>query len=257
MAISLNCYSITPSEYDIFFGLDVDKTSVSITVVDHVQRIKSLRMPNNADIIINYAKNHFNGKRIAFAYEAGPTGYGLYDRLSRAGYTCLVVAASMVPTPAGRQVKTNRIDSAYIANALRSGQLNSIRVPSRTYRDLRHLTQIYKVTTKQNAKCKVRIKALLLHEGMPFPIVSKNNQWSNAAIKRLELMECSPAIRFKLDMLLTSMRFHRQQLLAIKKALRHFCNNDPDLADSVRFLLSIPGIGWIIAAFLLARIGAI
>lgn len=36
-------------------------------------------MPNNAEMLINYTKNHFTGKRAAFAYEAGPTGYGLYD----------------------------------------------------------------------------------------------------------------------------------------------------------------------------------
>ena len=149
MAISNDLWTIIPLDYDIFFGLDVDKKSVAITIVDHKQKIKSLKMPNNAEVIINYTKKHFTDRRVAFTYEAGPTGYGLYDRLTQAKYTCIVATPSMLPTPAGSRVKTNRIDSMRLAKALRGGELTGIRVPSRKYRDLRHLTQLYKTTTKQ------------------------------------------------------------------------------------------------------------
>lgn len=255
MAISKNLWTIAPLEYDIFFGLDVDKKTMTITAVDHEQKLKSLSMPNNAEMLINYTKKHFAGKRVAFAYEAGPTGYGLYDRLTQSGYTCLVTSPSMVPKPAGSRVKTNRIDSIHLAKSLRGGQLKSIRVPSRKYRDLRHLIQLYKITTIQSRNYKYRIKAMLLMEGISFPNTSKNDHWANATIKRLEIMDCAPAIRFKLDTLLENLRFYRNQLLKIKRALRSFCHSDPDLADSVRFLLSLPGIGWVITTVLLAKVG--
>lgn len=255
MAISKNSYTIAPLDFDVFFGLDVDKKSVSSTILDHEQKIRSIKMPNNTEMIINYTKKHFPDERIVFAYEAGPTGYGLYDRLTGAGYTCLVATPSMVPTPAGSRVKTNRIDSLRLAKSLRGGQLTGIRVPSRKYRDLRHLTQLHKITTKQSRNYKCRIKALLLNEGLPYPNTSKNDHWSNNTIKRLEAMDCSPAIRFKLDRLLENLRFHRQQLLKIKKELRRFCKSNSDLADSIKFLMSLPGIGWIVSTVLLARIG--
>ncbi len=35
-------------------------------------------------------RKEFSEKRIAFAYEAGPTGYGLYDDLIEEGFVCLV-----------------------------------------------------------------------------------------------------------------------------------------------------------------------
>lgn len=44
-------------------------------------------------------------------------------------------------------------------------------------------------------------------------------------------------------------------MLKIKKNIRNFCKSDPDLAASIKFLLSLPGIGWTIAPLLLARIG--
>ncbi len=39
----------SPRQYDIFIGLDVDKTSIAVTCVDHDQMVKSFRLPNQAD----------------------------------------------------------------------------------------------------------------------------------------------------------------------------------------------------------------
>lgn len=80
-------------DYDVFGGLDVDKTSISVTFVDHEGLVKSMRIPYSGENLIDYTKKHFQGKRVTFAYEAGPTGYGLHDYLTTLGYSCLVVAA--------------------------------------------------------------------------------------------------------------------------------------------------------------------
>lgn len=247
--------SIAPLEFDLFFGLDVDKKSVSITILDHAQKIRSLTLPNNSAMIINYIKRHFPHQRVVLAYEAGPTGYGLYDDLTKAGYPCLVVTPSLVPTQAGKRVKTNRLDSGRLAQALRGGELKGIRIPSRRYRDLRHLVQCYKIMSQKSRNCKCRIKALLLVEGLSYPNSTKYDHWSHNTIKKLQSLSCQPAIRFKLDILLENLRFCRQQLAKIQKAIRDFCRNDDDLAESMKFLTSLPGIGGTIAPVLLARIG--
>jgi hypothetical protein len=43
----------------------------------------------------------------AAAYEAGPTGFGLYRALTDAGLRCEVVASSKLQRPAGNRVKTD------------------------------------------------------------------------------------------------------------------------------------------------------
>jgi len=48
--------------------------------------------------LLGYVRGHLPNKRVAFAYEAGPTGFGLYDDILAAGYPCLVVTPSNVPT---------------------------------------------------------------------------------------------------------------------------------------------------------------
>jgi len=68
-----------PRESDVFAGLDVDKRSISVTFTDHQGLLKSLRIPYSVEHLLNHVRKHFPNQKVAFAYEAGPTGYGLYD----------------------------------------------------------------------------------------------------------------------------------------------------------------------------------
>ncbi|HWP55775.1 MAG TPA: hypothetical protein VN476_16725, partial [Pyrinomonadaceae bacterium] len=86
-----------PRDYDVFAGLDVDKKSMAVTFADHAGSRRALRMAYSATPLVNYVRKHFGGQRVAFAYEAGPTGFGLHDELVRRAYTCVVVAPSKVP----------------------------------------------------------------------------------------------------------------------------------------------------------------
>jgi transposase len=139
-----------PRDYDVFAGLDV-------------------QMPYSVDHLLNHVRKHFANQKIAFVYEAGPTGYGLYDGLAAQGYRCLIAAPSMIPRAPGQRVKTNRLDSRGLSESLRGGQLKSIHVPSAVYRELRHLTQLRDTLVRAAAAHKQRIKALLLLEGIGFP----------------------------------------------------------------------------------------
>lgn len=245
-----------PRNYDVFAGLDVDKTSIVATFADHEGMIKSMRIPYDADNLLNYVANRFEGKRVAFAYEAGPTGYGLHDRLTAVGYSCLVVAPCMVPTAPGHHVKTNRLDSQKIAESLRGGQIKSIHVPTTSYRELRHLIQLRDTCVRQATSTKIRIKALLLFEGIPFPKpAGAAGQWSKAVIAELRTLGCAGAVRFKLDQLITTLEFSETQVLTTTKEIRRFCTQDSEIYRNILFLTTIPGIGWITGTHLLARIG--
>ena len=100
-----------PRDYDVFAGLDVDKKSISVTFTDHQGLLKSLNMPYKVEHLVSYVRKHYPDKKVAFAYEAGPTGYGLYDGLEAQAYPCLIASPSMIPKAPGQRVKTNRLDS--------------------------------------------------------------------------------------------------------------------------------------------------
>jgi len=248
-------HRIVPREYAIFGGLDVDKKRMAVTFGDHGQLLQSLQMPYSSSHLINYLDKHFAGSKIALAYEVGPTGFGLYDDLTAAGYRCLVVAPSMVPTAPGKRVKTNRIDSRKLCLSLRGGQLQSIHIPSDVYRELRHLVQLRDSHVGQLKASKQRIKSLLLYEGIPFPEAPRSCQWSARVLRELATLPCNASVRFKLDSLLTTLTFHNQQAVAAHKQMRLLCQKDPELTQSISYLLTVPGLGWITASHLVARIG--
>ena len=244
-----------PRDYDVFSGLDVDKRSISVTFTDHDRFLKSLRMPYSAEHLLNHVRKHFPNKKVAFVYEAGPTGYGLYDGIVAQGYPCLIAAPSMIPKAPGQRVKTNRLDSKALSENLRGGQLKSIHVPSPTYRELRHLTQLRDVLVSELAGMKQRIKSLLLFEGIEFPPAPAGSQWSFMVKDKLRKLPCSGTVRFKLNQLLDSLEFNEKQVLKTITEIRRFCRNDPELSQCIEYLMSLPGIGWITASQLLARIG--
>ena len=244
-----------PRDYDVFSGLDVDKRSISVTFTDHDRFLKSLRMPYSAEHLLNHVRKHFPNKKVAFVYEAGPTGYGLYDGIVAQGYPCLIAAPSMIPKAPGQRVKTNRLDSKALSENLRGGQLKSIHVPSPTYRELRHLTQLRDVLVSELAGMKQRIKSLLLFEGIEFPPAPPGSQWSFLVKDKLRKLPCSGTVRFKLDQLLDSLEFNEKQVLKAIREIRRYCQNDPELSQCMKYLMTLPGIGWITASQLLARIG--
>jgi transposase len=248
-------HTVIARDYDVFAGLDVDKRSSAVTFADQQGGLQSLRMPYKVEHLVNYVRKQFPEQKVAFAYEAGPTGYGLYDGLVAQEYRCLVVAPAMIPKAPGQRVKTNRLDSRRLSESLRGGQLTSSQVPSAVYRALRHLTQLRDTFVREVVAMKLRIKSLLLLEGIEVPPAPAGSQWSGLGKKQVRELPWGRTLRFKLDQLLDSLAFNEQQVLKTTKEIRRFCQSEPELSQCIRYLLTIPGIGWMVASQLLARIG--
>jgi hypothetical protein len=66
----------------------------------------------------------------AVAYEAGPTGFGLYRALTAAGIRCEVVAPSKLMRPAGNRVKTDKRDAIHLARLLHLDEFTPVSVPT-------------------------------------------------------------------------------------------------------------------------------
>jgi transposase len=79
--------------------------------------------------------------RLHFCYEAGPTGYGLYQLIVSLGHACTVVAPSLIPRKPGDRIKTNRRDATTLARLLRAGELTSVWVPDPAHEAMRNLVR--------------------------------------------------------------------------------------------------------------------
>jgi transposase len=124
------------------------------------------------------------------------------------------------------------------------------------YRALRHLTQLRDTFVGEVVAMKLRIKSLLLLEGIPFPPAPPGRgQWSLTVKATLRQLAGAPPVRFKLDQLLDSLEFAERQVRKTTREIRRFCRSEAELAQGIQLLMTLPGIGWIVASQLLARIG--
>jgi transposase len=212
-------------------------------------------MPYDAANLLSFVERHYGGKRVAFAYEAGPTGFGLYDSLASAGYRCLVVSPGSVPDAPNNRVKTNRLDSKKLANLLAGNQLRGIRVPPEPIRQLRSLVHLRYTYMQDIRAYKCRVKAELLKEGLRFPEAPKGCQWSKVVVEALRKLECSSITSYKINSMLDQIGYLAEQMRMAEVALRSHVNSDEDLKRCIGYLMSCPGIGWRIACYALARIG--
>lgn len=244
-----------PRDYDIFIGIDVDKSKFSFTVRDHTTMNRSKCIPSNPEHLYNYIRKEFSDKKVVCAYEAGPTGFHLYDYLQDRDTPCFVVSPLSIPKPPNECVKTNRLDSHKIAHYLKSGDLTSIRVPERAYRELRHLVKTREIYVSKRKKAKQRIKGVLLSAHL-YPLVKDSySSWSYRYIKEIKEIECSTGVRKRLDMLLMDLEYARTQLLDIHKELKQFCKNHTAIERYMHYLQSIDGIGFITSITILGKSG--
>lgn len=244
-----------PGDFDIFVGIDDSKSKLSFTIMDKYAMISSKTIPSDPKNVYNYIQRYFPDKRTLYAYEAGPTGFRLYDFLKEKGESCLVISPASILKAMNQRVKNNRIDSAKITDQIRAGTLQPIRIPEGHYRELRQLIQLRENYVKARKVAKQRIKSLLLYTGLHTCLPDADMRWSSRYIKLLKEISCSETIRHKLDMLIMDLTYANTQTLSVLRQLRVFYRNQPELNTYRQYLQSIPGIGCITALTILAGIG--
>jgi transposase len=240
---------------DLFVGLDVDKLSIALTALDMRGHRRSLKISYDPQSLLSFVDNHYAGRRVVFAYEAGPTGFGLYDAIVNGGHDCLVVSPNSIPNAPNNRVKTNRLDSVKLAKLLMGNQLKGVRIPPEPIRHLRSLVGL-RYTYMQDIKAyKCRIKAELLKDGIEFPPAPTGSCWSRNVIRQLRELECPAAIGFKITSMLDHLEHLYNQMKLCEVALRSLINGDTELSWCIECLMSVPGIGWRVACYTLSRIG--
>ena len=136
-------------------------------------------MAANAVQLVNYLRRTYPGGSYLCAYEAGFSGYGLYESLIQSGISCLVVhAADISLSHKESEYKTDKRDALKIAKALRSGQLRGIHVPDARLQEERSLIRFRQQLRKDKIRQKGRIKSLLAFHSVEVPKEWQTSRWS-------------------------------------------------------------------------------
>ena len=148
-------------------GLDVHARSVAAAAIDGVtgELFHAKLTPS-----YEHVRSWLTGLPgpVAVAYEAGPTGFGLYRDLTAAGIRCEVVAPSKLQKPAGDRVKTDAKDAVHLAKLLRLDEITSVSIPSLDQEAARDVVRAREDCRGDLMRARHRLSKLLLRHGIVY-----------------------------------------------------------------------------------------
>ena len=148
-------------------GLDVHARSVAAAAIDGVTgELFQARLTPSYDHIRSWLAG-LPGP-VAVAYEAGPTGFGLYRQLTAAGIRCEVVAPSKLQRPAGDRVKTDAKDAVHLARLLRLDEITAVAIPTVDQEAARDLVRAREDCRGDLMRARHRLSKLLLRHGIVY-----------------------------------------------------------------------------------------
>jgi len=189
---------------------------------------------------------------LRFAYEAGPTGYGLYRQITGLGHECLVAAPSLIPQRPGDRVKTNRRDALSLTRQLRAGDLTAVWVPDPQHEAMRDLSRTRDAAVRERRAKRQQLSALLLRLGQSYP---GKTTWGKAHLAWLA--GCKLAHReqrLTVEEMLLAVRQANERIARLEQAMRAAAP-DWSLAPLATALMALRGIDFIAATTLTAEIG--
>lgn len=248
-----NMIKVTESS-DIFVGVDVHLSSWHVTV-------------RTRDMIVGQATigggwaglkqmvSRWRPEQVVIVYEAGFSGFWLSDEIREWGGTCIVVPPSRIPVESGNRIKTDRRDSAKLAQLAATGELPTVWVPSVAQRQEREVLRERRRLIRQIRQVQCQIKALLHCYGLEIPHPA--GRWSGIFESRLwQLRFSSRFMQASFERLLERYQFLKGQVTAQTRLVRELAGQE-GYREKVACLTSLPGVGVLTAMELVVELGDI
>jgi transposase len=161
-------------------GLDVHARSVAAAAIDGVTgELFRSRLTPAHEQVLEWVRS-LPGP-VAVAYEAGPTGFGLYRALRAAGVRCEVAAPSKLQRPSGDRVKTDARDAVHLARLLRLDEVTAVAVPTVDQEGSRDLVRAREDCRGDLMRARHRLSKLLLRHGIIYyggnPWTTRHDAW--------------------------------------------------------------------------------
>ena len=235
-------------------GLDVHARSVAAAAIDGVTgELFQAKLTPSYDHITSWLQD--KPGPVAVAYEAGPTGFGLYRHLSAAGIRCQVVAPSKLQKPAGDRVKTEAKDAIHLARLLRLDEHNTVAVHTAGQEAARDLVRAREDCRGDLMRARHRLSKLLLRHGIVYyggdAWTGKHDLWlRHDALAQL----ASPATRLTFDNDYEAVAATLARRSRLDTAIQEMAA-DSEFTPLVRRLGCLRGIGTLTGFALAVEIG--
>ena len=184
----------------------------------------------------------FKDCQIRVAYEAGPCGFSIYDKLIEDGIATIVVPPSLIPTESGNKVKTDKRGSRKLARLLESDMLKKVFVLTEEERMHRELVRTRRQLVDHRGSVARQIKSKPLFYGISSPFPSRYGwgrpyrQWLRDIAWQSSYLKESFAVLIDLYEYLT------KEIKKITKSIIELSRTDK-YDQRMMLIQNIPGVG--------------
>lgn len=240
----------------IYIGIDVHASRWVISVIAGDLLLCTFSQNPDSRILINHLRRNYPGGIYHCVYEAGFSGFWLYDELTEQSMDCIVINPADVPTThKEKDRKTDRVDSRKLARSLSLGQLKGIYVHNKELYEERSMIRTRESLVKDQTRCKNRIKGLMKFFGIEITDAEIKTHWSKKYIEYLENLETEYLYaKVSLKSYIEELKHYRKLISELTKQIRKLSQAEKYRQD-VNLLRTIPGISTLSAMILLVELG--
>jgi transposase len=189
----------------------------------------------------------------AVAVEATGNWYWIIDEIEQAGLQPRLVHPRKAKLMMGLTNKTDKLDAQGLNRLQRNGTLPTVWIPPGPLRDLRELTRTRLVLVAQRTRLKNRLSATLAKYGVPASEYSDPYGKRGRAELDQHRQRLPEQTRWVSGQLLAQLDFVGAQVKELEQRLGALVEITPEM----QWLLTLPGVGVILAATIALEIGEI
>jgi transposase len=226
-----------------YLGLDVHKVRTQYCLMDPAGEIL-----HEGNIPTEEVAALVPGPDSAVVLEATGSWHYAYDSLVATGATVKLAHPSRVKAIASARVKTDKIDARILAHLLRTDLIPEAWAPPQEVRELRDLVRLRWRFVTQRTCAKNRISNLLARECLRF---AGTDMFGGSGRAWLAGLDLTPHTRGVICLLLASIDEADAHVGTLTTRLHELLDGDFEQ----HLLMTIPGVGFITAATLIAELG--
>lgn len=236
-------------------GLDVHLDSITAAILrGDCQDAEVLKLPGDLMKVRQLFRRLSSTGPVRACYEASGAGFVLQRTLAHDGFSCTVVAPSLIPRKPGDRRKTDRIDAVMLAKLFRSGHLTPVHVPTTEQEAMRRIIRLRHSYQQQCKSAKHRICGMLLNQGLVYRegrthFTKQHRAWLAQLRHQLE-----GPIQTALVAELEHLEYLEMQRDALDAEIERYAERPPYQAQ-VEALCCLRGVRTLTAMTLLAEIG--
>lgn len=229
-----------------YTGIDLHKKTSYITTVDEMGRIVTkANLVNHEDTIIKYFKELKEKTKIVI--ESMSSWYWLYDLLKENELEVVISNPLKTKAIASAKIKNDKLDSHMLAQLLRSGLISTVHVSSLETRKLKELLRHRNRLVRDATRVKNRIHVLLRKNNLQAPF---SDLFGAQGLKYLLGVALPDYQRAQVDTYLRLYGHLVQSIEPLTESIHALAKTDP----MAQLLMTIPGIGPMVAMFIIAEV---